>query len=97
MPVVDKAGAGIRMDFTKSVGGGGCHFGVAPNMEQMWLVAGVEANPVVNITVPCWCRMWEMGGELGDEGLLGDMMVEMDGMAGVDKMVGMRVILESSP
>ena len=33
MPVVDEAGVGIRMDSTESVGGGGRHFGVAPNAE----------------------------------------------------------------
>ena len=27
--------------------GEGCCFGVVPNVEQVWLVVGVEANPVV--------------------------------------------------
>ena len=33
MPVVDEAGAGIGMGSTELAGGGGCHFGVAPNVE----------------------------------------------------------------
>ena len=53
MPVVDGDGVGTRMGSTELVGGGGHHFGVAPNVEQMLLVAGVEANPVVNMMVPC--------------------------------------------
>ena len=51
MPVIDEAGVGIRMGSTESVGGRGCHFGVACNAERTWLVAEVEANPVVNIMV----------------------------------------------
>ena len=47
---------------------GGHHFGVIPNAEQTWLVVGVEANPVVNMTVPCWCKVQEMGGDLGNGG-----------------------------
>ena len=31
------------------------------------------------------------------EGPLGGMMAEVDGTAGVDRMVGIRVVLESSP
>ena len=38
-----------------------------------------------------------MGGDLRDGGLLGDMMAGMDGMAGVEGTVRMRVVLESSP
>ena len=33
MPVVNEAGAGIRMDSTVSVGGRGHCFGVVPNVE----------------------------------------------------------------
>ena len=51
MPVVDEAGAGIRMGSIELVKDGGCHFGVACNAERTWLVAEVEANPVVNIMV----------------------------------------------
>ena len=97
MPVIDEAGVGIRMGSTESVGGRGCHFGVACNAEQMWLVMGVEANPVVNMMASYQCRVQKMGGDLGDGGLLGSTMAGMDGMAGVEGTVGMRVVSESSP
>ena len=57
MPVVDGAGVGTRMGSTELMGGGGHCFGVAPNVEQMLLVAGVEANLAVNMMVPCQCRI----------------------------------------
>ena len=57
---------------------------------------GVEANLAVNMMAPHQHRVWEMGGDLGDGGLLGGMMVEVDGTAGVERTVGMRVVLESS-
>ena len=91
MPVVDKVGAGIRVGFTVLVEGGGHHFGVVPNVEQIWLVVGVEANLAVNMMALCQCRVWEMEGDLGDGGLLDGTMV------GVDEMIGTRVVLESSP
>ena len=109
MPVVDKAGVGIRMGSTELVGGGWYCFGVAPNAERIWLVVGVEANPAVNMTVPHQRRVQEMGGDLGNGGPLGGMIVgvdemaRVDGMAGVDGiagvngMVGTRVVSDSSP
>ena len=97
MPGIDEARAGIRMSSIELVGGEGHHFGAASNVEQMLLVAGVEANLAVNMMAPCQHRMWEMGGDLGDGGLLGGMMVGVDGTAGVDGMVRMRVVSESSP
>ena len=91
MPVVDEAGAGIRMGSTESMEDGGHCFGVAPNAEQTWLVVGIEANPAVNMTLPHWHRMWKMRGDLEDGGPLGDTT------AGVGGMAGTRVVLESSP
>ena len=43
------------------------------------------------------CRVWEMGGDLGDGGPLGGTMVGVNGTAGVEGTVGTRVVLESSP
>ena len=54
-------------------------------------VVGVEANLAVNMMAPCQHGMQEIGGDLGDGGLLGGMM------AGVDGMVGIRVVSEYSP
>ena len=96
MPVVDEAGVGIGTGSTELMGGGGRCFGAAPSAEQMWLVAAVEANLVVNMMVPHWHRVWEIGGDLGDGSPLGDMMARVDGMAGVDRTVGTRVVSESS-
>ena len=96
MPVVDEAGAGIGTGSIELVGGGGCCFGTAPSAEQMWLVAAIEANPVVNMMVPHWHRVWEIGGDLGDGSPLGDMMARVDEMTGVDRIVGTRVVSESS-
>ena len=97
MPMVDGAGMGTRMGFTELVGDGGHCFGVAPNMEQTLLVAGVEANLVVNMTVHHWHRVQEIEGDLGDGSLLGGTMAGVDGMARVEEMVGTRVVSESSP
>ena len=97
MPVVDGAGVGTRMGSTELMGGGGHCFGVASNVEQTLLVAGVKANPAVNMTASYQHRVWEMGGDLGDGGPLGGMTVGVDEMAGMDRMVGTRVVLESSP
>ena len=58
---------------------------------------GVEANPAVNMMAPHRLRMWKMGGDLGDGGLLGGTMVGVDGIAGIDRMVGTRVVSASSP
>ena len=58
---------------------------------------GGRGQPSGNITAPHWCRVEEMGGDLGERGLLGGMMAEVDGMAGVEGMAGMRVVSESSP
>ena len=44
MPVIDEVGAGIGMGSTELAGGGGCRFGVAPSVEQILLVVGIEAN-----------------------------------------------------
>ena len=60
-------------------------------------MAGVEANPVVNMMAPCWHRMQEMEEDLGDGGPLGGMTAGVDGTAGMDRMVGTRVVSESSP
>ena len=87
---VDGARAGIRMGSTEFVEGGGCYFGVAPNVEWMLLVVEVEATLAVNIMAPCWCRMWEMGGNLWDGGPLGGTIM------GVDGTVGTSVVSEST-
>ena len=58
---------------------------------------GVEASLAVNMMVPHQHRMQEMGGDLGDGGPLGGTTAGVDGMAGVEGMVRMRVALESSP
>ena len=97
MPVVDEAGAGIGMGSIESAEGGGHHFGVASNAEQTWLVAGVEVSPAVNMMVLCQCKVWEMEGDLGDGGPLDGMMEGVDGIVGVDGMVGTRVASESAP
>ena len=96
MPVVEEAEVGIRMGSTESARDGGCHFGVAPSAEQTLLVVGIEANLVVNMMAPHWCKMQEMRGDLGDGGLLGGMTAEVDGMTGVNGTVGMRVVSEFS-
>ena len=95
-PVLDGARAGIEMGSTELMGGGGCHFGVAPNVEQMLLVVEVEASLAVNMMAPCWCRVQEMGGDLGDGSLLGGTMAGVDGMIRVDGTVGIRVVSEST-
>ena len=46
---------------------------------------------------PHQCRVWEMRGDLGNGGPLGGMIAGVDGMAGVEGTVGMRVMLEFSP
>ena len=51
MSMDDGIGAGIGMGSIGSVGGGGCHFGVASSAEQTLLVIGEEANPVANMIV----------------------------------------------
>ena len=94
--VVDEAGVEIRIDFTGLVEGGGCRFGVVSNVERTWLVVGVEASLVVNMMISCQHRVQEMEGDLREEGLLGSIMVGVDGMAGVERMVGTRVVLEFS-
>ena len=44
------------------------------------------------------CKMWEgIQRDLEKGGLLGGIMVGVDGVAGVDGTVEMRVVLESSP
>ena len=52
---------------------------------------------MVNMTAPCWYKMQKTEGDLEDGGLLGGMMVGVDGTAGVDRTVGTRVVLKSSP
>ena len=87
MPVVDEAGVGIRMGSMESAGGGGHPFGVAPNVEQTLLVVRIEANLAVNMMAPCQHRVQEMGGDLGDVGLLGGTTVGVDRM--VDVILGL--------
>ena len=62
-------------------------------------VAGgrIEANLAVNMMASHWRRVQKMGGDLGDGSPLGSMMVGVDGMAGIDRTVGTRVVSESSP
>ena len=55
----------------------------------------VEANPVVNMTASCQCRVQAVGGYLGDGGLLGGTMAGVDGTIGVNETVGMEVASES--
>ena len=80
------------MGSTRLVEGEGHHFGVAPSVEQTLLVVGEEASTVVNMMAFLCCKVQEgIQGDWGKGGLLGGMML------GVDGMVGMRVASEPSP
>ena len=60
MLVADGVGVGTRMGSIGWVKGRGHCFGVAPNMEQMLLVVGVEASLVVNMMAFLYHRVWKI-------------------------------------
>ena len=60
MLVADGVGVGIGTGFIGLVEGRGHCFGVTPNVEQILLVARVEASLAVNMMVFLYHRVWEM-------------------------------------
>ena len=97
MLVADGVGVGIGTGFIGLVEGRGHCFGVTPNVEQILLVARVEASLAVNMMVFLYHRVWEMWGDLGEGDLLGGMTVGVDGTARIEGVVETRVALEFSP